>query len=180
MKSKDLFAKVQRDPLTSNTPHHSNDAANRKVRYNIFAAVTTKPWAPRSVNALVMEASGDAFLFRTFVLHLIEEGTLEEGDIFVVDNCTIHFKGENKELEEELWDQFGILMIPLPPYHPELNPTEYVFAYLVMQLRAKNLRKNVKNEEEFVEMMEETLDQILPETVWSQFEHCGYLKNNIA
>ena len=177
MKAKDLFGKVRRDPLTGITPHHSNDAANRKVRYNIFAAVTTKPWAPRSVNSLVMEERGDAFLFREFVMHLIEEGTLEEGDIFVVDNCSIHFKGENRDLEVELWNQFQILMLLLPPYHPELNPTEFIFAYLVMEMRIKNTRKNVQNEEEFIEMMELTLDELQYETVWAQFEHCGYLKN---
>ena len=166
----DLFRKVQRDPLLSgNVPNHQSNAANQKSRYNIFAAVTVKMDVTRNVNYLVMEEIGDAYMFREFTMHLISEGTLREGDIFILDNCSIHFQGENTVLAEELWNEFQILMIKLPPYHPELNPTEFVFGQWA--------RSTVENEEDFLQLVCTELDGILYSAVVHEFRHCGYLKN---
>ena len=97
--------------MTGLVPDHNSNAANRKVRYNIFAAVTVKTRIRRNVEYLLVEEKGNAYLFREFVFHLIAEGALREGDVLVLDNCTIHFEGENSVLEEELWRQFNILMV---------------------------------------------------------------------
>ena len=177
MKQKDLFTLVHRKPFTGRIPHHATDSSTNKVRYNIFAAVTVKEDVEKNIDFFVLEERGDSFLFRAFVMHLIEEGTLKEGDVFVVDNCSIHFNGENKELEKHLWEEFNILMIPLPPYHPELNPTEFVFAHLVMKMREKFVRTRAKSESDFVEMIEKTIDEIPYGTVFNEYRHCGYLKN---
>jgi len=107
----------------------------------------------------------------------LEEGTLEEGDVFVVDNCTIHFNGENSYLKEELWREFNILMVALPPYHPELNPTEFVFAHLVHEMRAKHARSAIKTDEEFLDCIESTIDELGYACVHNNYLHCGYLKN---
>ena len=176
MKQKDLFGLVRRDPFTGEVPHQNSNAANKRIRYNIFAAVTVKLHATRNIEFVVLEETGDAFLFRAFVMHLLEEGTLEEGDVFVVDNCTIHFNGENKELKEMLWREFDILMLALPPYHPELNPTEFVFAHLLVELRKKNARLAIA-EEAFLECIEDTIDELGYSSVVNEYLHCGYLKN---
>ena len=95
MKQRDLLHWVRRDPLTGVIPHIESDQANRRNRYNIFAATTVKRNVQRNVEFLIMEETGDAFFFREFVMHLVEVGCLVENDIFVVDNCSIHFHGEN-------------------------------------------------------------------------------------
>ena len=177
MRQRDLFTLVRRDPFTGRVPHHATDSSTSRIRYNIFAAVTVKQDVERNIDFFVLQESGDSYLFRAFVMHLIEEGTLREGDVFVVDNCSIHFHGENKLLEKDLWEEFNILMIPLPPYHPELNPTEFVFAHLVMKLRERFVRTKANNEIEFVEMIENTIDAIPYGTVFNEYRHCGYLKN---
>jgi transposase len=178
LKEKDLFFKVRRDPFTGNIPHHTRSCnANSKNIYNIFAAVTAKRNVRRNVEYVILEETGDAYLFREFVLHLIREGTLVEGDIFVVDNCSIHTKGENAELEDLLWREHEILMIPLPPYHPELNPTEFVFHHLVETLRAEYARYGCNSELEFRSVLELTIDQLGFGIVWKMFLKCGYLKN---
>ena len=64
------------------------------------------------------------------------------GDILVVDNCTIHTMADNEHLQEVLFLKHGILMITLPPYHAELNPTELVFRALLMRLREIRFRSN--------------------------------------
>ena len=37
-------------------------------------------------------------------------------------------------LQQALFDKHGILMIALPPYHPDYNPTELVFSTLLARL----------------------------------------------
>ena len=51
-------------------------------------------------------------------------------------------QGENWYLQDHLFECLGILMIPLPPYHPEINPTELVFNTLVQRLRSKQARSS--------------------------------------
>ena len=68
----------------------------------------------------VVEEYGDAIVFSSFVGECIREGVLQPYNIFVVDNCSIHFKGENEPLQQMLWEEYAITMIPLPPYHAEI------------------------------------------------------------
>ena len=142
-----------------------------------MAAATVKGYVAHPVQYLVTEQNGDAHLFCEFVMFLIEEGALREGDILVVDNCSFHFGGKNTVLEEVLWESFGILMIPLPPYHPELNPVKCVFGHLVLKLRKERTRSTVEEEDEFLEVVERTIEGIRYSTVVSEYQHCGYLKN---
>ena len=44
----------------------------------------------------------------------------EEGN-FVVDNCSIHMKGDNSDLQGYLFEKAGVLMVPLPPCWVELK-----------------------------------------------------------
>ena len=50
-----------------------------------------------------------------FVGVLIQKGLVRRGDIYVVDNCSIHMKGNNGHLQDHLLHQLGVLMVPLPP-----------------------------------------------------------------
>ena len=109
------------------TPHETCNA-NSKNRYNVLAAVTVKRDTVL-VQALVLEENGSAALFANFVSHLLSAGTLQRGDIFIVDNCSIHFMGDCQFLQSSLMEEVGVLMIPLPPYYAELNPTEYILTH---------------------------------------------------
>ena len=140
MKDQDIYSLVRRDPITGIVPYNKGKA-NSKNRWNILCAVTIKRRV-RCVEYLVFDATTDSSLFHKFVEHPIEEGTLQPGDIFVVDDCSVHMQGENRYLQDHLFECLGILMIPLPPYHPELNPTELVFNTLVQRLRSKQTRSS--------------------------------------
>ena len=67
---------------------------------------------------------------------------LQRGDIFLVNNCTIHKKGNNVRLQKELFFGHGILMITLPPYHPNFNLTELLFNTLLQRLSSQRARYN--------------------------------------
>ena len=76
----------------------------------------------------------------------------------MVDNCSIHMQGCNQYLQEDLFNYLGILMIPLPPYHLELNPTELVFNTLVQRMKSKQTRSSSKSNMIFLEKIENELD----------------------
>ena len=91
---------------------------------------------------LVFEQTKYSSLLFDFSRHLVGQETLEQEDMFVINNCSIHMQGENKYLQEDLFSTLGILMIPLLPYHHELNPTELFFDTLVQRLRSKKSRSS--------------------------------------
>ena len=138
MKEIDIYGTVRRDPFVGDVPDHKCNA-NSKNMWNILAVVTLKRNVPH-VEHVVIDESTNSFHFFDYVTHLVRIGTLARGDIFVVDNCTIHMQGENEYIQEVLFEEVGVLMIPLPPYHPVLNPTALVFNTLLQRLMAKQSR----------------------------------------
>ena len=86
-----------------------------------------------------------------FVRNLLHTGTLKAGDIFVVDNCSVHIQGDNISMQESLCSNYGIRMITLPPYCSEFNPTELVSNTLIQRLCSIQARYNTVNEMEFVD-----------------------------
>ena len=149
MKEIDIYGTVRRDPYNGSTPPQIVKA-NSKNRYNILAAVTVKGGLVRPLEFVVLQQCTTSAIFLQFVRVLLEEGTLSRGDIFVVDNCTAYHMGDNVGIQETLFSLHGILMINLPPYHPEFNPVEFVFNTLVQRLNSKKLEYNSGNTEDFV------------------------------
>ena len=67
----------------------------------------------------------DSIAFRCFVEDAIVGGCLQNGDILVCDNASLHKKGYNCELSRFLWETPGldevplhILLLPLPTRSP--------------------------------------------------------------
>ena len=145
---------MRRDPLTGIVPNLTCNANSRNR---------------------VVDETGDAILFSEFVAECIREGILQRGDIFIVDNCTIHMQGENEHLQDILWENYGILMMALPPYHPELNPTELVFRALLKRMRSLRCKKGTIID--FVSEIRRTLWEMSHRLARSFFKECGYLQN---
>jgi len=62
--------------------------------------------------------------------------TLKPGDIVIWDNLAAHKSGA---VEKAIWAK-GAWLLFLPPYSPDLNPIELVFAKIKALLRAKAIR----------------------------------------
>ena len=75
-----------------------------------------------------------------------------------------------------LWEEANILMVTLPPYHPEYNPTEFVFNYLTQELRRRAMRYNSQTTEEFEEHLYEVLDTVPYNYVEKFYRKMGYTK----
>ena len=99
MKEIDIFGCVRRDLVTGEVPANLCSTVNSRNSYSILAAITLK----KDVNPVsygIIDVSTNAVYFQSFVRKLIETGVLVKGDIFVIDNCTIHCQGDNDELQE--------------------------------------------------------------------------------
>ena len=172
MKETNIYRNVRRDPMTGLIPNHEMEA-NRKNRFNILAAVTLKKNGVRPVEYKVIEACTDAHVFLEFVMHLLEVGTLTQGDIFIVDNCTVHMQGVNCGLKDALLEH-GVQMIALPPYHPDFNPTELVFNTLLQRLSAQRARYNSMDAYDFLDAIIIELSKFSHEDILSFYQKCGY------
>jgi transposase len=93
--------------------------------------------------------------------------TLKSGDIVVMDNLSSHKReGVLKAIKD-----VGAQLLYLPPYSPDLNPIEQVFAKLKALLR--------KHGERTVEALWSRLGTLLdcfsPNECRNYFRHCGYV-----
>jgi transposase len=92
--------------------------------------------------------------------------TLSAGDIVVVDNLPAHkVKGVRAAIEAR-----GAKLLYLPPYSPDFNPIELVFAKLKALLR-KAAERSV---EALWRRIGRLLDTFSPEECAAYFAHAGY------
>ena len=135
-----------------------------RVRHNVITPYcilkAVKLQKERACEALVFERKADSHLYFAFVKHLLSSRSLVPGDISLVDNCTIHMNGKCKNLQKDLWELAQILMVPLPRYHPELNPTEFLLNYLIQELRRKASRFEFLNTSEYEKCMIKILNRV--------------------
>ena len=103
MKEIMIFPKVRKNPLTGVTPKNVSISTS-KNRFNILAAVNLKGGNVPPVYFEVLEETTNSALYLQFVKKLIENGVLVAGDFFIVDNCSIHYQGDNVGLPEVLWE----------------------------------------------------------------------------
>lgn len=93
----------------------------------------SRPHNPFHVN--IRYQSNTEWDFLLFVVDAIRHRRLVAGDLFIVDNASIHWGGQTWELLHNLLTAFGVSLIFLPKYSPELNPCELVFGYLKKFIR---------------------------------------------
>jgi len=88
------------------------------------------------------------------------------GDVVVMDNLSSHKRQRVRDLIEAA----GAKLTFLPPYSPDLNPIELIFAKIKHSLRslAHRTRDALWN------TMQSVLDQITAKDARNCFRHCGY------
>ena len=174
MKEVMIFPKVRKDPLTGECPKNLSSSTS-KNRFNILAAVNLKGGNVAPVYWEVLQECTTSALYLQFVKRLLENGVLQPGDFFVVDNCTIHYQGDNIGLPQALWDNYRIRLILLPPYSPEYNPTELVFNCLQQRLKAERARYKAIDAADFLDAIKIELNCFDRMDVIRFYRKCGYL-----
>jgi len=113
----------------------------------------------------VVDGAVNGDIFEAFVAQVLTPA-LRPGDIVVLDNLSSHKRERARELIEER----GASLVFLPPYSPDLNPIELVFAKIKSLLRSLSCRSR----DALWNAMQRVLDLVTPSDAQNCFRHCGY------
>lgn len=112
-----------------------------------------------------IEAGTSCNVFRAFVeQQLVPE--LKPGDVVVMDNLSAH---RDKAAVDAI-KAVGANVLFLPPYSPEFNPIEKLWAKLKTLVR----RDQTDTREEFDDALARAMTAVTTEDILGWFRHCGY------
>jgi transposase len=113
----------------------------------------------------VVDGAVNGDVFEAFVEQVLVP-QLRPGDVVVMDNLSSHKRARTRERIEAA----GAQVLFLPPYSPDLNPIEMIFA------KAKQLLRSLacRTREALWSRMQSVLDQITASDAANCFRHCGY------
>lgn len=113
----------------------------------------------------VVDGAVNREVFEAFVAQVLVP-ELRPGDVVVMDNLSSHKSVGTREAIEAA----GARLIFLPPYSPDLNPIEMVFAKVKQLLRSLACRSR----DALWGAMQSVLDRVTPSDAANCFRHCGY------
>ena len=113
----------------------------------------------------VFDGPIDKASFRAYVEQVLAP-TLRPGDVVVLDNLAVHKQPEVRATILAV----GAELRFLPPYSPDFNPIELVFAKLKAFLRAARPR----NFDQVTALMAIALELFTPTECANYIRHCGY------
>ena len=113
----------------------------------------------------VVDGAVNGDVFEAFVEQVLVP-ELRRGDVVVMDNLSSHKRQRVRELIENT----GARLAFLPPYSPDLNPIELIFAKVKQLLRSLACRSR----DALWEAMQSVLDKVTPSDATNCYKHCGY------
>ena len=113
----------------------------------------------------VVDGAVNGDVFEAFVEQVLVP-ELRRGDVVVMDNLSSHKRQRVRELIENT----GARLAFLPPYSPDLNPIELIFAKWKQLLRSLACRSR----DALWEAMQSVLDKVTPSDATNCYKHCGY------
>ena len=113
----------------------------------------------------VVDGAVNGDVFEAFVEQVLVP-ELGPSDVVILDNLSSHKRIRTRELIEAT----GARLVFLPPYSPDLNPIELIFAKVKQSLRSLACRTR----ETLWSAMQFVLDQVSPEDAANCYKHCGY------
>ena len=115
--------------------------------------------------SMVVEGGANGAVFETYLREALLP-TLDEGDVMVMDNLSVH----KTERVRELIEGAGVEILYLPPYSPDYNPIEEAFSKIKNLIRKAGARVR----KALVEAIGAALSEVTKEDARAFFEHCGY------
>lgn len=145
------------------------------VGERLVAKVPHGPWKTTTLIAAlgltgvrcstVVDGAINADVFEAFVEQVLVP-QLQPGDVVVMDNLSSHKRHRTRELIEAA----GATVRFLPPYSPDLNPIESIFAKVKQWLRSLACRTR----DALWRTMQSVLDRVTANDAANCFRHCGY------
>jgi len=113
----------------------------------------------------VVDGAVNGDVFEAFVEQVLLP-ELRDGDIVIMDNLSSHKRHRIRQLIESA----SARQVFLPPYSPDLNPIEMIFAKIKQALRSLACR----TVDTLWKAMQSVLDRITTSDATNCFKHCGY------
>jgi transposase len=113
----------------------------------------------------VLDGPVNTEVFEAFVEQVLAP-QLKPGDIVILDNLSSHKGARARTLIESA----GAELVFLPPYSPDLNPIEMIFAKIKQALRSLACRTR----EALWDRIQSVLDTVTSSDAANCFRHCGY------
>jgi transposase len=136
-------------------------ARNRGRNTTLLASMGLGGMGP----SMVVEGGVDGAVFETYLREVLLPA-LNEGDVLVMDNLSVH----KSERVRELIEREGVEVLYLPPYSPDFNPIEEAFSKIKNLLRKAGARLR----EALIEAVGAAILEVSGEDARAFFEHCGY------
>lgn len=114
---------------------------------------------------LVVDGAMNGDIFLAYVEQQLVP-TLRPGNVVIMDNLASHKKAGVREAIEAA----GARLVYLPPYSPDFNPIELLFAKLKWLLRSEGER-TISG---LWRRLGELVDEFPPRECTNYFRHCGY------
>ncbi len=111
-----------------------NSMMDGNARFTLTLATSIKKSESTSF-ACMTNDKNDGALFYQVICSMVTAGFLVRGDFLVMDNAPVHTNAEVLSIVIELLASVGVTLYLLPTYSPELNPCEFVFAYIKKMIR---------------------------------------------
>jgi len=115
--------------------------------------------------SMVVDGAVNGDVFEAFVEQVLAP-ELRAGDVVILDNLSSHKRPRVRELIEAA----GARLVFLPPYSPDLNPIESVFAKLKQLIRSLGCRTR----DALWSAMQSILNHVTPQDAANGYKHCGY------
>ena len=117
---------------------------------------------------LVVDGPMNGEIFRAYVEQMLAP-TLAAGDIVIMDNLAAHkVRGIREAIEAR-----GASLLYLPPYSPDFNPIEQLFAKLKALLR----KAAARSVEALWTVIAHLLDRFAPDECANYIENAGYARS---
>ena len=120
------------------------------------------------VAPVVFDGPINGLSFRAYLQHALVP-VLRAGDIVVMDNLSSHKVAGVREAIKAV----GATVRYLPPYSPDLNPIEMIFAKLKASLR----KIAARTKDALVEAVGKVVDMISPADAANCIQHAGYFRS---
>lgn len=121
------------------------------------------------VAPFVFDGALDSEVFRIWVKRILLP-ELNSGDIVIADNLSSHKTASAREMIEDA----GCRLLFLPPYSPDYNPIENMWAKIKECLRSIGAREL----EALYEALATAFSAVTPQDCFGFFRHCGYIQTN--
>ena len=92
--------------------------------------------------------------------------TLEKDEVLIMDNCSVH----KSKLVCDTIAELGINVVFLPPYSPDFNPIELMWAYIKDILR----KLKARTYDTLISAIDIALSSVTADLIFAWAKHCGY------